>query len=202
MIDPASEIENKLHTHNIYYNNVINRRQSELGIIQDIYDVSKYKRFVESLPEETRNAYATLTFNTDGAPVINSSNYSIWPIYLMINELPIKNRFEELITCGVWFGKSKPDMNVFMGPFVKIINKLSNAGIKGTINGTERLIKLFPLCCCVDTIARAPLQGVKQFNGHYGCNWCLHYGRSYAKSMRYSVIEEPNPIPRNNEMHI
>lgn len=30
----------------------------------------------------------TLTWNTDGIPVFNSSNYSIWPLQASLNELP------------------------------------------------------------------------------------------------------------------
>ncbi len=30
----------------------------------------------------------SLVFNTDGAPVFKSSGISLWPVYLVINELP------------------------------------------------------------------------------------------------------------------
>ena len=36
--------------------------------------------------------YVTVTFNTDGIPVFKSSNYSFWPMFLLINELPYKQR--------------------------------------------------------------------------------------------------------------
>ena len=202
LINPVSEISEKLNTYSNHYFNVINNRQSELGIIKDVYDGSRYRKFVSSLPEETRRSYATFTFNTDGAPTTNSSNYSIWPIYLMINELPITDRFRELITCGIWFGKGKPDMNVFMKPFVKMVKNLANSGVNCVIEGAEHCIKVFPLCCCVDTVARAPFQGIKQFNGHYGCNWYLHYGKSFERSMRYSIVLEPNPVKRDKETHL
>uniref|UniRef100_A0ABD2WQR8 Transposase domain-containing protein n=1 Tax=Trichogramma kaykai TaxID=54128 RepID=A0ABD2WQR8_9HYME len=38
-----------------------------------------------------------------------------------------------------------------------------------------------------DAVARAPLQGIKQFNGTFGCNWCLHPGVSIGGSKRYIV---------------
>ncbi|EFN66114.1 hypothetical protein EAG_05121, partial [Camponotus floridanus] len=34
-------------------------------------------------------------------------------------------------------------------------------------------IKVFTVCCCVDSVARAPMQDMVQ-HGHFGCNWCLH----------------------------
>lgn len=44
------------------------------------------------------------------------------------------------------------------------------------INDQEIPIKVYPLVCCVDSIAHAPMQGSTQFNGKYGCPWCLHPG--------------------------
>ena len=35
----------------------------------------------------------SLIFNTDGVPLYSSSGVSIWPVYLVINELPLKQRF-------------------------------------------------------------------------------------------------------------
>ncbi|CAN8016251.1 unnamed protein product, partial [Ixodes persulcatus] len=32
------------------------------------------------------------------------------------------------------------------------------------------------VCCCVDAPARAAVLNIKQFNGYYGCTWCLQKG--------------------------
>ena len=52
----------------------------------------------------------TMTFNTDGIPLYKSSSVSIWPVYLVINELPPVLRFapKNMILWGVWQGKGKP----------------------------------------------------------------------------------------------
>ncbi|KAH6933683.1 hypothetical protein HPB50_017578 [Hyalomma asiaticum] len=34
--------------------------------------------------------------------------------------------------------------------------------------------KVYCLSCCADALARASLQNFTQYNGHYGCGWCLH----------------------------
>ena len=44
---------------------------------------------------------------------------------------------------------------------------------------------------CVDTGARAPMNGSIQFNGSYGCDWCEHPGQYYKGSMRYPYLHRP-----------
>ena len=78
-------------------------------------------------------------------------------------------------------------MTAFLQPFTNCINRLSTNGIRCIINNEERLIKLYALVSCVDSVARAPMQGTKLFNGKYGCNWCLHKGEYYEHSMRYTI---------------
>lgn len=124
-IDASFPISKLIESNSSYYNYVVNERVHEKGRIRDIYDGKRYRDFVKKLSEYDRHAYASVTFNTDGAPLFASSSYSIWPIYLMVNELPYNVRTKELIVVGLWFGKDKPDMNVFLGPFVENMNKLS-----------------------------------------------------------------------------
>ena len=84
--------------------------------------------------------------------------------------------------------RKKPDMNVFLSMFVDIINKATSQGILCNENNENKLLKLHIVTCCVDTIARAPCQGIKQFNGKYGCSWCLHPGTWAEGSMRYHLL--------------
>jgi hypothetical protein len=63
-------------------------------------------------------------------------------------------------------------------------------------------MKCFVLLAAVDTIARAPLQGIKQFNGEYGCNWCQHPGEVVAKGLgttRAYPLQFPLPEKRTQE---
>ena len=112
-LDPSSQIADLLAANSNYYNEIMNERQPGENVLRDIYDGKLYRRFVNDLLPAVRNRYVSVTFNTDGAPLFESSSYSIWPVYLMINELPIAVRTTELIVVGLWFGKNKPNMNVF-----------------------------------------------------------------------------------------
>ena len=58
--------------------------------------------------------------------------------------------------------KKKPDMSVFLSMFVDIINKVTSQGILCKVKNENKLLNLQVLTCSVDTIARAPCQGIKQ----------------------------------------
>lgn len=172
-LDPSKQIVNLLEENSDYYDDVIHRVPNK-QVISGITDGKLYRRFVKNLDPCDRNRYATLVFNTDGVPLFESSTYSIWPIYIMLNELPIEVRTKNLIVVGLWFSRKKPDMNVFLEPFVDQMNALGDEGVTCTINNEKRSIKVFCLVSCVDSVARAPMQGLTQFNGKFGCNWCKH----------------------------
>ncbi|XP_032458059.1 uncharacterized protein LOC116417910 [Nasonia vitripennis] len=87
-------------------------------------------------------------------------------------------------------------MSIFLEIFVELINKLTKNGIQVTIKGETRHIKLYAILACVDTVARAPMQGTCQFNAHYGCDWCMHPGEYYNGSMRYPYTDQ---LPDNRD---
>ena len=73
-----------------------------------MFEGKEYRRIVGELKEGGIQDYATLTFNTDGAPVFKSSFQSIWPMQFIVNETPIEERLHNPILCGLYFGKGKP----------------------------------------------------------------------------------------------
>ena len=67
------------------------RPESSSDTISDIYDGAEYSRLCQSggfLCRQTNPANISLSFNTDGVSLFHSSQTGIWPIYLVINELP------------------------------------------------------------------------------------------------------------------
>lgn len=112
----------------------------------------------------------------------------------MLNEVPYHVRSKELILAGLWFGKDKPNMNIFLEPFVEQMNELLKNGVECILNEVKTCIKIFPLICSVDCIARAAMQGFSQFNGKYGCCFCLHPGewvRSNPNNKKSGNIKYP-----------
>ena len=94
----------------------------------------------------------SVLFNTDGVPVFRSSRFAFWPLYLVICELPYKNRCvficlydrssdflrtlalivrfvkENRIFAGLWYGDQKPDMTLFLRPLCEALTRLYNEG--------------------------------------------------------------------------
>ena len=60
--------------------------------IEDIYDGEHYRNLSANNRPLSAKYHNNISFvlNTDGVPIFKSSKTSIWPIYLMINELPYK----------------------------------------------------------------------------------------------------------------
>lgn len=201
ILDPSIEISNLIQSHENYYNYIVSDRLNETREIQDIYDGHCYKTFVNSLPEHEKNRYVTAIFNTDGAPRFESSQDSIWPIQIQINELPPQSRLNNVVTCGMWFGKNKPQMSTFLNIFVKEINAINNNGIECIINGEKRMLKLYMLISCVDAVARAPMQGLVQFNAYNSCSWCLHRGEWHDGCVRFPILNY-RPIDRQVELTV
>ena len=122
----------------------------------------------------------SLTWNADDIPVFKSSQYSIWPVQCLINELPPHLRSSNILLTGLWFGKPKPKMNTFLEAFV---NECKYLEVKGFCFGSESIKRrVFALICSSDSPARAMLRNCKQFNGKHGCDWCEHEGVTVVKN--------------------
>lgn len=192
--DIKDQVRDLLETHDVYYDNVISAERNDLNVWSDIYDGRVYRRIIESLPARDRLSYVTITFNSDGSPVFKSSKTSIWPMQLLINELPFEIRYEEPIIQALWFGKDKPDMSIFLKTLVDEMNEVSENGILCKINGLTKKIRVYCICCCVDSVARAPVQGLKQLNGYSACSWCLHPGQmvlhKVAEVIKYPLLDQ------------
>lgn len=93
-------------------------------------------------------------------------------------------------------------MNTFLKPFVDDLNDLSRNGISWVDDkGSDRVSRVFPGPCTVDTVARALVMNMNQFNGPYGCAWCQHEGEVVQKGNGYSRVyssQEPTPILRTD----
>lgn len=89
------------------------------------------------MPPEDRKSYETLVFNAYGAPAFRGAKNSIWPIQVMLNEIAPQNRYDDLIVAGLWFGKSKPDMDILMRELSKQINKSFSQSIPCTIQNEK-----------------------------------------------------------------
>uniref|UniRef100_A0ABD2VUC2 DUF4218 domain-containing protein n=1 Tax=Trichogramma kaykai TaxID=54128 RepID=A0ABD2VUC2_9HYME len=134
------------------------------------------------------------TFNTDGCKASDNSKASVWPIYLMLHDLPSYLRQKFMIVAGLWVAKSEPYMNVFLQPFIEQANHLSQNGFELNHERGKSICKLFPLGCCVDSVARCAMLNMKQYNGIFGCTYCEHPSVNINDVRKYPMLPD---VPKN-----
>ena len=186
LIDPTEAIKEYIMLYEDHYDYVVKERKHEQGIFEDIYDGLEYRNLVNSLPVEDRHQYVTATLNTDGAQPFASNESAAWPIYIQINELPLQKRLKSIITCGIYFGDSHPPSEFFK-IFLKMFSNILKKGIKCTVKGTQRLIKVFIVCSVVDTPARPLWNCTINFHGYYSCDWCYIKGDWSDNCVRFPI---------------
>lgn len=68
------------------------RKLHQTEKLADIHDGQLYKKLASEDGPLANEQSISLILNTDGVVVFKSTNYSIWPVLLMINELPFTER--------------------------------------------------------------------------------------------------------------
>ncbi|KAK6492328.1 hypothetical protein HHUSO_G4649 [Huso huso] len=168
----------------------MSRKMTNRESICDIYDGECYRQISQPGKILSKPENFSYNFNCDGSSVFNSSSFSIWPIQIMINELPPSERGKHLILAGLWFGKGHPNMDIFLGHFVEEAKMLTELGVKWRKKDkTIVTSKIVGICCCVDSVARPAMQNSTQYNGYFGCSWCYHPGMLVSGQVKYPVSE-------------
>ena len=169
------------------------RQKSNDLSYEDIYDGSVYKSLPTNFSENRNNI--TFTWNTDGVPLFKSSHVSIWPFYLMINELPYKLRIrkENMILAGLWFGPTKPCANLFMNSFIEELKNL-HKGVDVIVADKVNPLRIRGLIICgtCDLGAKSQFLNIQQFNGKFGCPNCKIMTRRVEHVQIYPFTESLN----------
>lgn len=69
--------------------------------IEDIFDGELYKKHFDcegyfhgtSAAARGKEIHLSLMVNTDGVSIFRSSNFGLWPVYFVVNELPPEKRY-------------------------------------------------------------------------------------------------------------
>lgn len=176
--------------------NYVERRTSNEEIISDVFDGYLFKQLNQKV--SASGPFITLTVNTDGAKVFNNSSRSLWPIQFFINEISPKERFApyNILLAGLWFGQSGLSIITYFSYLIDEAQKMAREGIRwfrAALN-KEEVTKVYFLNCVVDTVAKAKVLNMKQFNGHCACGLCLHEGDCVAgNQVRYGCRDEYPP---------
>lgn len=107
--------------------------------------------------------------------MFKSSKKSTWSVLARILELPYRISRDNIILCAVWHDKQKPKMEMFLKPFADELQDLYHNGLECVpyMSDDKITIKVHAILYVVDTIARPTIQNLIQFNGEWGCPYCL-----------------------------
>ena len=135
--------------------------------IYDIYDSEDYRTFTTPAGFLHDNYNISFTLNTDGVNKYKSSNAgNIWPVYLVINELPKEYRFHKdyMIPALIYCDKEKPNMLSFLNHLMDTLNRWYEDGL--SFETPDRNVHMHSMLfiCTADLPARADLLNMKHFN--------------------------------------
>lgn len=102
----------------------------------------------------------------------------MWPLLASIHNFPYSLQITNILFFGLWSGFKKPNIQLFLSPFIDIFTNLSTNGI--LLSNNVRVFFHVSIFSC-DTIARALVFCRRQFNGYNGCHWCSSRGERVPK---------------------
>lgn len=144
------------------------RKQQENTTISDVHDGKIWKDLIE-----VHNFYS-MTMNTDGVLIHQSSQSTLWPVFFVCNFLPPQLRFKEkhMITAGLFYDVNKPEFHKYLEPIVREFEKLT---IDGVVINSENF-RFIVTHSAVDLPCESALQCIVQYNGYRACSYCEHPG--------------------------
>jgi len=166
------------------------------GNIEDAFDGEIYH-------EQLQNGFLANAHNmgfmwyTDGISLYKSSNFSMWPIFLVSNELSYKERIrkENIIFAGIWFGATEPNPNVSLEPLNNNFDLLKKEGhIFERADGPPILVHAKILLGTRDLQAKCRCMCFRQWNCYFGCLKCLIRGQRFFMNERSSIHVYPYSV--------
>ena len=84
----------------------------------------------------------------------------------------MKNKF----VCGIWLGKSKPTSDILFSCLMPQLDKINRTGVKIVFESMTFNIYFGIYGLVADTPAKSLCMYIKNFNGAFGCPYCLNPG--------------------------
>ena len=170
----------KSFTESIRTNRFAHFRNNPQKKLMDVYDGTIYQQLFNTgiLNNENNLSFA---ISTDGVQIFKSSKVSMWPVYMLINELPLSQRKarENIIFYGIWISPKKPVMWSFLKPLYEELNVLEKGYEFEDHDGIKFTCQAALITCTCDLPAKCLVTNSMQFNGSYGCWHCLQKGETF-----------------------
>ena len=151
--------------------------------MEDIYDGQVFANLMRYGSFLSFSENVGLILCTDGVPIFKASSGSLWPIYFAVTSIRPQDRMrmKQLIVAALWHGPCKPVMDIILQPIFDCIDKIFHHGI--VVNGV--ILRAKVLMGVFDLPAKATATHTKQYNGEYGCFYCIHPGEMYERARIY-----------------
>lgn len=179
------------------------KKRNVTANIEDIIDGKNYQNFFQKDGFLRNPNNLSFQLNTDGVALFKSSSFSIWPVYLVICDLPPRLRYSRKcrLFAGLWFGYTKPIFSTFLKPFKDMFQQLYDEGFKTIckLNGihTSETWHGIVISSSMDAPAKCLYMCMKQFNGECGCPYCKAKGQNVRTEAKgncriYNYIDVKN----------
>ena len=128
-----------------------------------------------ALPRLKDQIVLYFVLSVDGVSPFNSAKFSLYPVWLMLLNLPARRRvcYRNLLLVTLFSGQTKPDCGDLIH---NLISFFENFDGKISMDGIDFCVQLKLKYLVVDAVMRAPLVNQTQFNGRYGCTHCVIVG--------------------------
>lgn len=146
------------------------------------------------LGNDTDTLVIRLMICVDGGNPYQTASCSYWPLLAVILDLPptIRYRTENILFVALWQGNTKPVWDIFLKSFMESFPwresqelVIGNSAVKVSVSCT---------CGVFDLPAQASILNVKQYNGEFGCLYCLNPGISSNRTWIYPYQEDNTSI--------
>lgn len=160
--------------------------------ICDVYDGQVLKNM------RTFNFIYSITLNTDGLIMHNSSKSSLYPVLMICNFLPPQIRFKEknIIVAGLYYGIAKPDFSKYFDPIIREMEKLSEIGFFYR----NEVFQFIVSHASFDLPMKSVMQNIRQYNGYNACYYCEHPGEKTQTGVRYVNTLQPFALRNHKNM--
>ncbi|XP_022177327.1 uncharacterized protein LOC111038505 [Myzus persicae] len=145
------------------------------------------RRLISNSPSANNIQDLKLLLNIDGLPLFKSSAGQVYPILIVIMNVPqLKN---VVFPVGIYYGMRKPNnMFDFLNPFINELVDLMTNGLIIEL-GNKISVKLIGMCC--DAPAKKDLLGIKGHGGYNSCTKCTVHGRTIERRRTFADLDCP-----------
>lgn len=156
---------------------------------ETITDVQSASQFQKCKNKYSKSFLLSLTVNTDGVQIFNSTKKSVWPIQVIQNFLPPTIRYRTKNVIVVALHDGKPNMCDFLYPFLQELKKINEeGGLQISKNGERYTFMPIITSFTADLPAKADVLGMVGHCGYFACSYCTHPGNLIKKDRKTKAV--------------